>query len=202
MVFFEMPRFEPAPWRKELRFAEEVASNFGFLESKYGFHIVKEDITFGRYENQRMFVNVWHGRGSYVVGVEIGLLSKPEYGYSLDGVLNYLGAEGLEGYAAIDKDQVKRRVRQVAELVEQHTGILLNGDPVIFEKLEKRAKEYALSYMRSIELYHIRENGDKAWHEKDYEEVERQYGAMLQSEMTGSEAAKLEYAKKKLGRKW
>ena len=62
--------------RMQLGFSLEVLSAFQFLTQDYGFKCVKNDVTFVRYESESTFVNIYHGRRSYELGVEIGKLEK------------------------------------------------------------------------------------------------------------------------------
>lgn len=63
-----------------------MLSSFDFLRA-YGLKPVEEDVTFVRYESDAMFVNVYHGRGSFEIGVEIGRLDRPEK-YGLDYIVS------------------------------------------------------------------------------------------------------------------
>lgn len=71
-----MSLFEPGPEREKLQFAESVQRSFGFLVDEFGFRVVSSLSTYVRYEKEDLFINVWHGPGSYAVGVEIGRLRK------------------------------------------------------------------------------------------------------------------------------
>ena len=73
---------DPGKDRWQLVFKDAVLSNFGFLRA-YGLKHVEEDVTFVRYESDAVFTNVYHGRGSFEIGVEIGRLDRPEK-YGLD----------------------------------------------------------------------------------------------------------------------
>lgn len=64
-----MGRFEPGPGRERLGFEAAVVENFAFLKEA-GFECVRRECTFVRYESKRVFVNVYHGRGSFELGVE------------------------------------------------------------------------------------------------------------------------------------
>lgn len=78
-----MIRFEPGTDRSKLGFKEAVSANFKFLR-KFGFHRARAEATFIRYETVRfltkkkLFVNVYHGRGSYEMGVQIGPIDHEE----------------------------------------------------------------------------------------------------------------------------
>jgi hypothetical protein len=79
-------------------FKDAVLSNFEFLHT-YGLKPVEEDVTFVRYESDAAFVNVYHGRGSFEIGVEIGRLDRAEK-YGLDYIV-LLGRQAGLGIGGI-----------------------------------------------------------------------------------------------------
>ena len=81
--------------RIQLGFTSEVLSMFHFLIQDYGFKCVETDVTFVRYESESIFVNIYHGRRSYELGVEIGKLEKdefiPESRYTIGEIMDFVG---------------------------------------------------------------------------------------------------------------
>lgn len=198
----EIPHFKPGPERELLCFKEEALHAFDFLTKEYDFICVRTEITFIRYESQNVFVHIFHGRGSYEIGVEIGLLAicpSDEVYFTLADILHALGIPELPGYFAVDREQVQRRVRQVAELIREHMQLILHGDPSIFEHLRQSRAEWSDNYSKQIALRQVRENADRAWRARDYDQMITLYGSINMSELTRSEARKLDYARKKLG---
>lgn len=57
-------------------FAIEVLYHFHFLINDYKFKRLEANRTFVRYESKYIFVNIYHGRRSYELGVEIGQREK------------------------------------------------------------------------------------------------------------------------------
>ena len=65
--------FAADPGRSKLGFTGAARSAFQFLEGILGFRLVRvEEPTFVRYESTGSFVNVYHSRGGYRVGADIG----------------------------------------------------------------------------------------------------------------------------------
>jgi hypothetical protein len=64
---------DPNPERERLAFKDAVMSGFRFFDD-LGFRPAKQEMTFVRYESADVFVNVYHGRASFELGVEIGKL--------------------------------------------------------------------------------------------------------------------------------
>jgi hypothetical protein len=92
---------KPGPGRAELGFREAVLSNFRFLID-LGLHPVEEQVTLVRYESQAVFINIYHGRSSYALAVEIGRLDHPTVWLSIDDIIAWAGAEEAEGFGQHD----------------------------------------------------------------------------------------------------
>ena len=65
-------RFEIHPDRWQLGFVPAVHEAFSFLEDR-GFRIVEESPVRVVYRSPAVEVRVWHGRGSYELGLSLGL---------------------------------------------------------------------------------------------------------------------------------
>src|SRR5215467_14672952 len=63
---------QPEEGRANLGFPAAVMSAFAFLTKDFSFRCVKRDVTFVRFESDAVFVNIYHGRASYELNVEIG----------------------------------------------------------------------------------------------------------------------------------
>src|ERR671917_546664 len=91
----------PDSGREKLDFAEEVQSAFTFLVTDYGFRLVRTEPTFVRYESPDVCVNIYHGRASFEIGVEIGRfinsVAHEERPFSLSEIIELIPA-------LVDKD--------------------------------------------------------------------------------------------------
>jgi hypothetical protein len=190
--------------RMQLGFTPEVLSVFHFLTQDYDFKCVKTDITFVRYESGSIFVNIYHGRRSYELGVEIGKLEKnpnvQEISYTIGEIMDFVGVRKdlkFTFFQSSNKDQIKILVRKLAEYVKSYAGPILNGDLKILEKVQILQKEKSDAYIKEMNLRHIREIADVAWKQKDYVKFLGLYSP-VEDDLTPVEAKKLEYARKKL----
>lgn len=68
-----MPYFPAQPGRDRLGFVDAVRRSFGFLTSEFEFNIVSQTPTMVRFEGDHVVVQVFHGRSSYILDVEVGL---------------------------------------------------------------------------------------------------------------------------------
>jgi hypothetical protein len=190
--------------RIQLGFTSEVLSSFHFLVEDYNFKCVKTDVTFVRYESKFVFVNIYHGRRSYELGVEIGKLENHlpirEDWYSIGEIMDLMGVRKnlrFTFFQASSKDQIQILVRKLAEYVKKYAKPILDGHYEIFEKLEILRKNNSDAYIREAELQNIRERADIAWKQKDYVKFIELYN-QVKDGLTSIEGKKLDYARKKL----
>lgn len=187
--------------RSVLRFAEEVKDRFSFIEA-LGFRCVRSEATFVRFESPGIGINVFHGRRSFEIGLEIESTQSPTESYSTPEIVRLVDKEKgdhYKYYATHTAQGVAEGVRQLAELF-QHcvaTGIL--NDSRIFSRLTQQKKELVAKYAREIKLHQARRKSEIAWHKKDYAAVVEALKP-LRAALTATEVGKLEFAEKQLGR--
>ena len=116
-----MFKFEPGENRASLNFKEEVLAAFDFLAKEYQFVIKNIEVTFVRYESESVFVNIYHGRGSYELGVEIGrfvdTFNKRECPYSLIEIIRLTSTKEIPSFQVSTLEAVKEFVPKLAELL-------------------------------------------------------------------------------------
>ena len=189
---------EPGPERARLGFEDAVLPNFKFL-ADFGLRPVEENITFVRYESSEVFVNIFHGRASYELGVEIGRLKEPGTKLSIFDIVRSVGAEKAEGFGhhvmfqVSSREGVRTFVPKLAALVREYALPFLRGDEHAYRSArESRAKRYT-DEAREGNLRVVRSKADAAWQARDYAHVAELYGSIRQ-ELTEVEAKKLAYA--------
>jgi len=189
--------------RRSLGFLEQVSSAFDFLTKEYGFRCVESETTFVRYESHSVFVNVYHGRSSYELGVEIGeLFNRPkteQQRFTIGEIMEVKSMRNKEGFTffqASTKERVMKYVPKLAEYVKHYAVDALLGDHNIFTQLEELRERKSQQYLKEIEVKRIREKAGIAWREKNFEEFTKLYDT-VQDKLTPAEKAKLRYARKK-----
>jgi len=193
---------EPAPDRSRLGFTEAVKSNFAFVK-KYGLKPVQEEVSLVRYQSEKVILNVYHGRGSYELGIEFEREEFPGEKFSLYDMLKWAkGAGKIEeiptgGYQASSREGVQRLVAQMAELVKRYAEPLLQGDAEIYQALRAQQSTDAAEYTREVHLRAVRKQAETAWQDKDYETLLSLYSDM-QGDLTPSEFMRFQYAEKQL----
>ncbi len=198
-----MYKFEPGKDRWKLGFKEAVLASFRFLQ--LSFKPITEEVTFIRYESKNAFVNVYHGRGSFEVGVEIGRLDRPQK-YGLDYIVSWAGKDAWEAegfgrstmFQASNKGGVQNIVQKVARLVEKYVGPFLAGDEAFYDELERANERASLKFQREQLIGQITKETDAAWVAKDFARVVELLQP-IRHELTKIDAKKLAYAEKHIG---
>lgn len=158
--------------RRDLRFAESVDKCFRYLLER-GFVRVACEPTFVRFESRHIFLNVYHGRQSYEIGLELGEMGVGgrDASYSMSELMRLCCSKEAAGYrdfAARSPDGVAEGVRRLALRFRRciESGALTTAD--LFVRLqgirEKRTQEYAAE----LNLKRARQVLETAWRERDY----------------------------------
>jgi hypothetical protein len=194
---------EPAPDRANWGFMETVLNNFRFLEDS-GFQPVERSITFIRYESPRIFVNIYHGRTSFEMGVEIGRLREPNGKVTVNELIYSAGAEkkpeGFDSHVMFQvtsRQGVEKFVPQLANLVKKYGPPFLCDDDTAYRSLRKAHVLATKTYEKEIKLRHIREKAEVAWRTKNYKKIVELFEP-VRGDLTNIEAKKLAYSKKKV----
>jgi hypothetical protein len=205
-----MPTTAPGDDRWRLGFAEAVETSFGFLARELGFRVVVAQSTFVRYESEQVFVNVFHGRGSYELGVEVGRWVEldgdvVEEKFSVGDViaLDHDGAAvGYRSYATTEKEPLGRFVAQLADWTQRFASRVLEGDDATFDHLRAQGARRSEEMMEGSKTTRLRATADEAWHKQDWGRVVDAYGEMVSDlrsvELKRSEIRRLRYAQERL----
>jgi hypothetical protein len=187
--------------RTELRFAEAVEEAFDFLR-EHEFTPVQSDPTFVRFESKSTYVNVYHGRLSFEIGLEIGLQGdrSKEASHSMSEIIRLVEPEKLaeyRDYAACTVTDVAEGVRRLAALFRRYIDAGILDDGGFFERLRRSHTAAVDNYWREMDLARVRRELDAAWHAKNYAKV-IEVLEPLREHLSSTELRKLEYAKKNL----
>jgi hypothetical protein len=199
----QMYKTTPHPRREELGFPKAVIREFNFLEEK-GFRSTQKNVTLVRYESERVFINVYHGRASYELNVEIGLrpasAEERERPFSISEIIELISGQREGEFTPPQSNTpegVRKFVSQLASMVEKYAEPALAGDCLFFDQLSMLRLEKSEAFLKELKLKAVRRAADAAWHEKDYASVIKLYEP-LQENLTLAEMKKLSYARKHL----
>lgn len=190
--------------RTNLQFPKAVRLAFKFLVEDFFFSLIKEDVTYVRYESKTVFVNVYHGRASYELNVEIGerVIDDPrrENPFTIGEILQLVNPQQYQvyrPYQATTSESVKKFLYELAHLVREYARPALLGDEEFFQQVHETRHQNSNKLLLSWELNRIRRDVEIAWREKNFKRVVEIYNP-VKEHLTPAEMKKLEYARKKV----
>jgi hypothetical protein len=127
--------------RENLNFASQVLLTFDFLQ-EHGFLRFDESPTIVRYRKGDLQLNIFHGRRSYEIGLEIG---KGNSLFSLREIIRISDKQAADAYfrcVARTLEVVSKGINQLSELLKKYGQRTLDGDQV-FYRPRKPAKDLA-----------------------------------------------------------
>jgi hypothetical protein len=198
-----MLKTDVSPSRARLGFPQAVTAAFNFLVEDYSFRCVKRDHTFVRFESKATFINVYHGRSSFELNVEIGELKAceqdSEIAFTIGEILYSVKAPEADNYRPYQvhtTDLINKFVNELADLVKKYAVPALTGDRFFFQEVAKDQADRSNEYLREMAHRRTRSEVEAAWRQKDFGRVVNLYNSILES-LTPAEAKRLAYAKKK-----
>lgn len=186
--------------REMLGFSGAAEAAFHFL-SNYGFRLHSSDVTILRYVSERVFLNVYHGRSSYELGVEVGLLQARDgsnRGYPLGafvGLTDSEAAASLRYFMATTPEEMRVGLERLAAQVKQYVQRALVGDETVFGELRQQQEERSKKYAAEVLADQVRPKAEEAFRARDYERV-AELLSRIEDQLTPVERRKLEYARR------
>ena len=185
--------------RSLLHFPEEVKRRFTFLAAS-GFRDVHAEPTLVRYESQPMIINVFHGRRSYEIGLEIESREVPAESHTMSEILRLVDAERADNYrnfAAHTVEGVAQGVQQLAVLFQKCIEAGIFNDEHFFPRLKVQRSTLTNDYWFKMNFKQAHYEAESAWSKKDFGKVV-QILSPLQEHLNPSDLKKLDYAKNHL----
>jgi len=148
---------------------------FDFL-LRLGFAVVRREETLVRFESDTVFVNVYHGRSSYQVGLELGRIREDDL-YSLHEVLSAVAPADLQRARCQTSDPVvlERCLAAIAETVERNCQPLLVGGASAFEDLRSVVSPKRQAATVQAQFGAIIDEADRTWDRKDFGQAAELY---------------------------
>jgi hypothetical protein len=182
------------------KFSDIARRTFSFLEEA-GFRCLQPEPTLLRYETENVFVTITWDPRSGEIGEFIGLRSRKgerEDGFSLSDLLAMEGVDLPERkmpFQVADESRLGPFLEKLAEDTSTFARSALAGDRMYLRRLKTFRNTAAQTYMRSLTLQNVRSQAETAWHRREFDRVVDLYTS-IESDLSGSERGKLEYAKK------
>lgn len=198
-----MSRHDQRCSRAALNFPQEVQSAFEFLTTDYGLQCIFTEPTYVRYESYLTFVNVYHGRSSYELGLEVGLLGESperERAFTLMELMRVQdpwAESNFHYFTATTPKQMRTAVARLAQLLKKYGADTLRGDRTAFERLSEERIRWRERFAKEVLLDQVKPAAEAAFRAKDYAKAVNLYES-VRDDLTPVELKKLNYAKKQL----
>jgi hypothetical protein len=189
-------RLADGPAEGRLGFVTLALGDFEFL-SQFGFAVARKEPTLVRFENGKVYVNVYHGRSSHMIGVEIGRIHHREV-YSLYEVLAALSPDdvGLARLQASDATELERSISRVASVVREKGGGLLRGEADAFSDIHLIVEPIRREATVQAQYGATLRKADQAWETKDWSAALGLYETAVPG-LSSTQRKRLEYLRKK-----
>ena len=176
MTMDHPPQAAAGPAREQLGFLPAARARFEFL-LELGFREVVAEPIYLRLERDDMFVEVFHGRASYELGVEFGRWVRVdddvvEQKFHLIDVLPVL-TPGVRFVArtATSQEQVARFVDELASTARLAADHLQRGGADAFDRISDAVAARSEEYLDGLRADRLRARAEDAWHRKDFASV-------------------------------
>jgi hypothetical protein len=181
--------------RALLGFTDIVRKRFAFLAS-YGFTEIEALPTIVRYSSGSLAVNVYHGRQSYEIGLQVG---HGDEQYSMSELIR--AADPIVGNSyrnpvATTADSVVSNIEWLAELLRRYGDRALRNDSDFFAGLKAQKKSWAIGYELDVLEAQIRPQAEAAFREGRFREAVQLY-ERIAVRLSPAEQAKLAAARKR-----
>jgi hypothetical protein len=186
---------ELAPERTRLNFPHLVEQGFAFL-SKSGFAQVEELPTIVRYRKDDIELDVYHGRKSFEIAVEI---HRSGWRFSMSEIIRASDPGAAESYrnpTALTIGEVKSGIEKVARALQRYGEQALRGDVEFFAELKRQRQAWADAYSLDVLAEQIRPRADAAFREGRYREAAELY-ERISARLSPAEQKKLAAAQKR-----
>jgi hypothetical protein len=159
---------------------------------------VESSPTIVRYRKGNLQINVYHGRRSYEIDLEIG---HDEAMYSISELIQLTDPEYADRYRrwmAVRPESVAAGLDQLAELLKQYGEHALRDESGVFTALESQREAWSEAYALDVLARQLRPKADAAFRQGHYREAADFY-EKIRPRLSPVEIKKLDLAKKRSG---
>ncbi|MEK6701282.1 MAG: hypothetical protein AABZ53_03395 [Planctomycetota bacterium] len=188
----------------QLDFDEATRTVLAPLLGRFGFtlHMVKPVLA--RFQSGLVTVDLGFGLYDYGLDLSAKRTDRPNQEITLTAIVEAGGGTEPTGFQASTSERVFECVTLITGLLEKYGTKLLLGDGDAFDgmvAISRAQSERYTAALAALGIGPVRRAAEAAWLAKRYKEVVKQYEAMM-AHLSDGERRRLEYAKKRLRRRW
>lgn len=185
------------PERTRFDFASAVSERFAFLDD-LGFSRVESLPTLVRFRKGDLEVNVYHGRQSFEIGLEVVRQGER---YSMSELIRVTDPETAGRYrnfATTTPQGIAEGLRRLKDLAQRYGNPALRGDPEFFTTIESQRKAWMEGYALDVLAGQLRPKAEAAFRKGDYQEAVELY-ERIRPRLSATELKKLTLARERAG---
>ena len=182
--------------RAQLGFVDIVRQSFAFL-AVLGFSETEALPTIVRYRKGGLALNVYHGRQSYEIGLEVGHTDEL---FSMEAIIRLTDpvvAEELRNPVATTSGALAAGIEHLADLLRRYGERALQDDPEFFADLRRQRQVCAEILELDVLERQIRPKAATAFQQGRYGEAAELY-EKIAARLSAAERAKLAAARKRM----
>ena len=187
-------------WRRSLRFSDQARHAFCYLGGSWGFRLVREMETLVRFESDSIFVQVFHGRVSCEIGLEVGPLAYEDSETSdLSAIVELHDPDLARSYrrpAVREPDAVGRALQETSEIFRKYGEGAAKGEADVLLRLAEIGRARVTALAMKYKILDARPRAEEAFRRGDYRTVIDAYSS-IESVLSPAEKKKLAYARKR-----
>ena len=183
---------------RNFKFQEMALELFRWLED-YGYCLAGENSTIVRYEGPLGHVNVYHGRSSHEIGVEVGPPGEQISSYSMSELIRLKDGEEAKYYidpTVTSPQFIKSFISAQAQRLQVYGKRIFTGDNKVWHDLKQQRQKWSEEYAMDILLSQVRPEAEKSFRNNDFKRVVELL-SRVEQRLTPAERKKLEYARRK-----
>ena len=160
----------------ETSFTSDVESAFDFLVEQQGYSVNTDESGVVTFTSDCLTMRVFREPGSYMVYVEFRRNDTGEE-YLLHEILHALAPEHEpeSQCSGADEQKVKRCLRQLSQLCEQHLQGFLAMDESTVAKVASSARSTRTQHTLDAQYGAIKDRANEAWERKDWDKARELY---------------------------
>ncbi len=162
--------------RRDLGFAQAANREFEFVQATFGLVPGSSEPTVVRYVGKGLFLDVWHGRQSYELGLDLGRTGQPEEvanPYHMADLLAVSGDESgsaaYRNFAAVTREAVAKGLARLSSDLQKYGREALDGHAPVFERMAELRSARAHDYAAAVHEVQVRAKIQEAWEAHDYQ---------------------------------
>jgi hypothetical protein len=174
--------------------------SFRWLED-HGYCVTGASSTIVRYEGQLGFVNVYHGRSSSEVGVEVGAPGDEQIAsYSMSELIRLKDDDEAKKYrnpVATSPQTMKGFLEIQAQRLKVYGQRIFSGNTMIWNDLEQQRQRWSKEYAMDVLVSQVRSEAQRSFRDHNFNRVVELLSS-IERRLTPAEYKKLEYSRRKL----